>query len=150
MLQETGNQEIGSKEEASVNKRINHILSKLITPELANRLEYTKHEFEPLSPEAEPRLVQGLTTKQSQLLLTEIMEQFISLSNTELASLFTPLNLTPTQGHAAAYAAYWILHCLEWESYDQNICDEYSLDKKNRMITSHIRTLENFRRTGEP
>jgi hypothetical protein len=150
LLQDLGTRQLDQSAEEQASTRIQQLLNETIAPPLSERLEYTNYEFEQSRPGTNPIAVQGLVTRQSGLLLTEIIGQLEALDDIGLEALLAPLDITPSQARAATHAAYWILKCLEWESRDSLIEMDYPVETRERMIASRIRSLQHFRTTGEP
>ncbi len=148
LLFELAERELDERELEHAEARLRAALAELGEPAVAERLTYDCYEVDWFG--LGPKRIQGLALAESELLLTEIVDQLAALDDVELEGLFGSLKLDAKQARSALYAIYWILNCLEWESRDRMIADTYPEDQRERMLAASLRSLINYRKTGEP
>jgi hypothetical protein len=147
-LLERAERELDDDETQVASERVRADLAPLVGEDDAARFELARFEVDWHG--VGPKTIQGLALIESEVLVTELLDQLVALDDECLARVFGPMRLGTAELRAALHAAYFIMNALEWESRDRHIPAHYTPEQRDRMLAATQRSLQSFRTTGEP
>lgn len=113
-----------------------------------DRIEYAELDYDDGCHR--PYTVRGIALAEHALTIRELIEELHDVESIppRIAARFPRLSLEDFQ--AGLFAVQCVLYCLEGSSSDERRPLRFTASERERTVAAHLRSLESFRRTGEP
>jgi hypothetical protein len=110
--------------------------------------ELERLSYEPIAENGEDNASErsGLALAESRLLLSDFIMDLAQLPRSSVQQLACSYE----DFQAGITAAWAIVRCFEWSSFDEQHVARYAPEKAQSMLAALVRSLRHYRATGEP